>query len=154
MRFQQEIRKQCDPCRGHRHPPQCKHPLPGKGDVGLVGPAGAMVAGCSTGGVGDRHKSGPALPQTLISAARHGGQSRRDVIRAGATTGGDKGPTGAGLAPLGASRPCGPSVRLLSLPSQPAAWPLQCLNRSRLLLPRPLAPLSHKKQLWGLTKNK
>lgn len=30
MRFQQEIKKQCDPCQGHRHPPQCKHHLPGK----------------------------------------------------------------------------------------------------------------------------
>lgn len=30
MRFQQEIKKQCDPCQGHRHPPQRKHPLPGK----------------------------------------------------------------------------------------------------------------------------
>lgn len=30
MRFQQEIKKQCDPCQGHGHPPQRKHPLPGK----------------------------------------------------------------------------------------------------------------------------
>lgn len=104
MHFQQEIKKQCDPCKGHRHPPQCKHPVPGKPCPRSHGSGGASRSHSGRRHWGGGCKSGlswPLLPQTLISTTRHGGHYRRDVSRAGTAARGDKGPPGQPPDPAG-----------------------------------------------------
>lgn len=148
MHFQQEIKKQCDPCQGHRHPPQCKHPLPGKPRPHRpAGPDGAAVAEAL--GV---HKSG--FP---TASYQHCGCCRRE-IRA------HRGRPGSPES-LQASRPsqqpatpapcsawaCSLSTRLLSAITA-------CCSAGLVALPRQAAtspsPLQHEKQLRGLMENK
>lgn len=116
MHFQQEIKKQCDPCPGHRHhtttttpPPAMQSPSTGKPRPHRhgAGGAGRSHSGRRRQGIAiNQHLTASALCQTVISAARHGGHYRRDESRAGTAAGGDKSPTGAGSAPLRACRPC------------------------------------------------
>lgn len=196
MHFQQEIKKQCDPCPGHRHhphphtphtpPPAMQSPSTGKPRPHRhgAGGAGRSHSGRRRQGIAiNQHLTASALPQTVISAARHGGHYRRDESRAGTAAGGDKSPTGAGSAPLRACRPCRhrawpvtphpaplwqqvPSSSPLPEPLLAAAdlqphglallcrWQPRCHNPARLSLPHVLSPLSHEKQPWGLMKNK